>query len=377
VRRPVKLGVAVSLSGRYALLGRQAVEGVKLYAADANRRGGIRIGAQKLPLEVVAVDDQGSESAVRKAVEKLVRVEQVELLFGPYGSGLTLAAAEVADSLSHVLWNHGGASDEITRRYFSWSVSVPTPASRYLPPVLDLVRSIDPGAKRVGVVHSATGFAGEVASGALRGIDERGLALVLHRTYASGTEDFGAILREIAMDTPDVFVAAGRLEDDIHFATQLAALQPRVRAAALVAAAVTHFRHALGERSEGFLGPSQWEPEARYPVDFGPTATEFAERYRAATGAPPDYPAAQAYAAGLIAERAAAEAGSLEQKALREAASRMRLTTFFGPFAIDSATGAQEAHTMLVTQWQRGVKRIVWPKEVADGQLVLSEAHHD
>jgi hypothetical protein len=28
---------------------------------------------------------------------------------------------------------------------------------------------------------------------------------------------------------------------------------------------------------------------------------------------------------------------------------------------------------MLVTQWQRGVKRIVWPKEVADGQLVLAK----
>jgi len=50
---------------------------------------------------------------------------------------------------------------------------------------------------------------------------------------------------------------------------------------------------------------------------------------------------------------------------------------FFGPFAIDPVTGAQEAHTMLVTQWQRGVKRIVWPKEVADGQLVLAKESHD
>lgn len=371
MRRPVKLGIAASLSGRYALLGRQAVDGVKLYAADRNRRGGIRIGAEKLPLEVVVVDDRGSESVVRQAVEKLVREERVELLLGPYGSGLTLAAAEVAESLSHVMWNHGGASDEIMRRGFSWIVGILTPASRYLPPVLDLVRSVDPAAKRISVVHSATGFAGEVADGALRAIQEKGLTLVLHRSYASGTEDFAAILREIASDPPDVLLAAGRLEDDIRFATQFAAFEPRGRAAALVAGAVTHFRSALGERSEGFLGPSQWEPEARYDVDFGPSAAEFAERYRAATGAPLDYPAAQAYAAGLIAERAAAEAGSLEQKALREAASRMRCTTFFGPFAIDAATGAQEAHTTLVTQWQRGVKRIVWPKEVANGEVVL------
>lgn len=96
MRRPVKLGIVVSLSARYALLGRQAIKGVKLYAGHANRRGGIRIGAEKVPLEDVVGDDYGSESAVRKAVEKLVREERVELLLGPYGSALTLAAAEAA-----------------------------------------------------------------------------------------------------------------------------------------------------------------------------------------------------------------------------------------------------------------------------------------
>jgi branched-chain amino acid transport system substrate-binding protein len=293
------------------------------------------------------------------------------LLLGPYGSGLTLAAADAAESLSHVLWNHGGASDEITRRGFSWTVSVLTPASRYLPPALDLVCSLDPQARRIAVVHSETGFAGEVAGGALGAIRDKGLTLVLRRTYPSGTEDFVPIVREIASDRPDLVLAAGRLEDDLRLARQLVASAPRLKAAALVAAAVSDFRAALGDDSQGFLGPSQWEPGAAYAVDCGPTAAEFSDRYRAATGAALDYPAAQAYAAALIAGRAAAAAGTLEQRPLREAASRLRATTFFGPFAIDPATGAQLAHTTLVTQWQRGVKRIVWPRSVANADPVV------
>jgi hypothetical protein len=52
--------------------------------------------------------------------------------------------------------------------------------------------------------------------------------------------------------------------------------------------------------------------------------------------------------------------------ALRAAAGRRRVTTFYGDFAIDPATARQTAHAMLVVQWQRGRKRIVRPPEFAE-----------
>ena len=62
------------------------------------------------------------------------------------------------------------------------------------------------------------------------------------------------------------------------------------------------------------------------------------------------------------------QAGSLDQRALRDAASRLRCTTLYGPYAIDADTGRQTAHPMLVTQWQHGRKEIVWPPQVAEAQ---------
>ena len=54
----VKIGIAVSLSGRYALLGQQVLEGLECFVLDANARGGIALAERKLPVRLVVEDDQ-------------------------------------------------------------------------------------------------------------------------------------------------------------------------------------------------------------------------------------------------------------------------------------------------------------------------------
>jgi ABC-type branched-subunit amino acid transport system substrate-binding protein len=121
----------------------------------------------------------------------------------------------------------------------------------------------------------------------------------------------------------------------------------------------------LGQEADGFCGPSQWEPMLRDQPDLGPRSSEFARRFRDRFGTAPDYPAAQAYAAGLIAAECVRRAGSLAQDALRRAAGDLDLTTFYGRFRLDPQSGQQVGHAMVVVQWQRGRKEIVWPPTAA------------
>ncbi|MGH9168716.1 MAG: hypothetical protein ACRD02_12915 [Acidimicrobiia bacterium] len=83
-----------------------------------------------------------------------------------------------------------------------------------------------------------------------------------------------------------------------------------------------------------------------------------------------DYPAAQAYAAGLIAMRCVEEAGGSDERALLEAARRLRCTTFFGRFGLGE-DGRQRDHEVLAVQWQEGVKRVVWPPHLAEVPIAL------
>lgn len=366
----ITLGIAISLSGRYALLGRQVLEGLECYVRDVNAAGGMMLqsAGKKLPVALVVADDESDENKIRSLVEKLIRQDHIDLLIGPYGSGLTLAAAEMADAYQYVLWNHSGSSDEIFECNLSWMVGILTPASLYLCAILDMIRAIDPTIKRVALFSAKTGFATDMATGALHWIQRHGFTLTLHQSYRSGIEDFRPLLGPIKDDPPELFLSVGRVEDDILLGRQLCELKPRLKAAGLVVAAISRFKAALREQADGFFAPSQWEPQVRYAVDYGPSEEEFVSHYLKSATVPIDYPAAQGYVAGLTAQRCVEEVGSLDQQALREAASRLRFTTFYGPYAIEPKTGRQTAHPLLVTQWQKGRKEIVWPQEVAEAQ---------
>jgi branched-chain amino acid transport system substrate-binding protein len=119
------------------------------------------------------------------------------------------------------------------------------------------------------------------------------------------------------------------------------------------------FPHALGTHAEGFLGPSQWEPQLAYDPDFGPGPDEATERIRA-QGAAPDYPAAQAYAACLIAQRCLQEAGT-DDGSLWRTACALDCSTFFGRLRIDPATGLQVGHEVVLVQRRQERKLVVWP----------------
>ena len=141
-------------------------------------------------------------------------------------------------------------------------------------------------------------------------------------------------------------------------------LPGRWRAAAFVGAGVEEVLAELGDRREGLLGPAQWIASAAPLPDEGPTAAEFVAAYRRRAGADPPYPAAQAFAAGLIAARCARDAGGAGDAALLAAAQALECTTMFGRFRLQD--GRQVGHDVLTVQWQDGARRVIWPPERAE-----------
>jgi len=366
------MGIAVALSGRFALLGRQVLAGLQCYVDAVNAAGGIRVlsGQAPRPLELTVADDESKMSCVRKHVTSLIENVGVDLLIGPYGSGLTQAAAQEAEQRRVVLWNHSGSADHLFERGYRWMVSLITPASAYLQGVLKALRACDPNAQRVVLLSAETPFATDIANGVSSFVERDANLVCEHVRFVSGATDFAPIVEAICANPPDWLLGVGRLEDDIALALQLCESRPAVKATALVGAGIEHFRTCLGTQTDGFLAPSQWHADASYDLDNGPSAAAFAQQYRAFNGEGPDYPAAQGYAAGLIAQRALELAGSSDQLALRAAARSLKCATFYGPFEIEPQSGRQLAHPMLVTQWRGGQRRLVWPPPLAQGALI-------
>jgi branched-chain amino acid transport system substrate-binding protein len=270
-------------------------------------------------------------------------------------------------------------------------VNVPAPAADYFTGALDALqqaRAGEPGLRTLALLHAATGFGREVARGAQARALQLGLPVQV-REFAPGQ----AAASASGLPAADILLVAGGFEDELAAAR---VLLPRsaYRAAGFVGAGVDEVLAPLGAAREGLLGPCQWLAEVAPPPAEpglpgrpgpgsardrpgweGPDAAWFSRRYLARTGRPPSYPAAQAFAAGLLAARCARGAFGagrpVSDAALLAQARGLRCTTLYGAFALDPDSGRQRGHQLLTVQWQGGRRVAVWPPPLAQARLEL------
>lgn len=364
----IRVGMTTSLSGRYAPQGQQALIGIQTWVEDTNRQGGMQVGEQSLPVCLIYHDDASDAAQCGILTERLITVDRVDILLGPYSSGLALRAASVANHHQHVLWNHGGALETTSAPDPGWVIGLLTPAPHYFVGIIDLVRHTSPAASRIAIIYSTAGaFPQAVAAGAAQYGRARGFETVRMYPYPARTTDFTSILTQLANDPPHLLLSVGRIEDDLHFARQYVHSPLRAKIVGLIVTPLSLFRDTLGDAASLFLGPSQWEPGMVARPDYGPTAADVLQRLTAYAPHEVDYPMAQAYAGGLVAQRCVEAAGTLEQHALRQAAHRLDFTTFYGRYRLAPSTGRQIGHHMPVVQWQGSRKVILWPPQSTPG----------
>jgi branched-chain amino acid transport system substrate-binding protein len=349
--------MTAALSGRYQPQGQQALLGVQAWVEDTNRAGGISIQGHQRPVELMVYDDASDTTRCGVYTERLLTADRIDILFGPYSSGLTLRAAEVAAQHQHVLWNHGGALEPAS----VWTIGLLTPAPYYFHGVIDCVRHTVPACERIVIVYSTAGaFPQTVATGAAQYSQAQGCQTTMV-PYAPRTTDFRATLSQLAQTQPHLVLSVGRIEDDVRFAQQYVRSAVDATAVALIATPLTLFHDALGRDAARFLGPSQWEPGLVAVPDYGPTPQEVLQRLGQCSPTAVDYPMAQAYAAGLVVQRCLEAASHLDQAVIRRTARQLDFTTFYGRYRLDPVTGRQVGHVMPVVQWQGGHKVVRWP----------------
>ncbi len=350
--RALRAAVVTPLSGPLASYGRAGGAALAVWAGRA-----AELPARWTRVELDVLDAYPKAAAAMRAAVAL----RPNVIFGPYGSGPAVAALGATDEL---VWNHGGATDRLNRPRFGHALNVPAPASAYFSAVLEAVHASAATASAVVILHGSTGFGREVARGALEAARRIGFEIQAHE-FAAGQATTAAR----KLPSGDVLLVAGAFADELAIAPVL--LDRPWQAAAFVGAGVEEVLAPLGATREGLLGPCQWLGGEGTSLDEGPGADWFVREFRAATASEPPYPAAAAFAAGVLCGRCLRDAGTTESQALLTVARRLDVRTLFGRFRLDLRTGLQVGHQVLVVQWQQGRRRVVWPPERAERPLVL------
>jgi branched-chain amino acid transport system substrate-binding protein len=357
----VAVGLSISLTGKFHPQGQQALQGARLWQAYINAQGGIAVqNGEKRSVRLVWYDDRSQISFARKNVLQLLREDKIDILLGPYSSSLTMAVTEIAEEHKKVVWNYGGSADDIFSHGRRYLVGIASPASDYLRALPHWLAEEHSALRRICVLYSAGGtFGWQVARGILESLLVVAGQSVELVPINSSLENHDTILRTLFDIDPEVVVLAVTFPDELGIMRTRQHWPSTVRAVAAVAAGIGEFSAELAQIADGVLGPSQWEPGVTFPNVTGPTSDWFLDSFQRQFGHAPNYIAAGSFATGLVLTECVWRAASLDDEQLRSTASDLDCNTFYGRFRIDSRTGIQTGHRVLLIRWQGGHKVVL------------------
>ncbi len=354
----IRIGAAVSETGRYAQEGKHTRQGYVLWEEWVNgERGGIRVGGELIEVELILYDDRSDPDMTAELVERLIEDDDVDFLLGPYSSTLTQAAIRVAEDRGIVMVEGTGSSEKLFEQSYENLFAVLTPAGNYTESALRMLA--ERGARSVAIAYADTLFPKSVADGAQEWAMQFGMEVLAVEPYPQDVADVGGIVSRFKALDPDVFVGGGYFNDTILFAGEAKAQDFNPRATVMtVGPTDPDLILEIGADADFLIGPTQWEASMVYRGEHFGSASDYAERFRQRWGARPTYQSASATAAALALHLAIESAGSLNTSEVRDALRTMDEATFYGPIRFDT-TGKNTAKPMGVIQIQGGEARIV------------------
>src|SRR5262249_1588835 len=87
----IRVGLGVALPGGVAPAGKQVLAALQIWRDDVNAKGGL-LGR---PVELVFYDDQSNPVNIPQIYTKLIEVDKVDLLIGPYATNMVVPAIPV------------------------------------------------------------------------------------------------------------------------------------------------------------------------------------------------------------------------------------------------------------------------------------------
>ena len=360
---PIVIGVPQYEKFSFAAMMKNAFE---LAREKINKEGGIK----GRPVTLVYADDQGKPKGGEKAVSDLVRNQGAVMLVGGYSSSNTVYMAGMAEKLDRPFLISTAADDRITQRKWKNVYRINPPASEYTQGLEEFFLStIKP--ESIAIVYENSPYG---TGGALRmmffcrekGIEIRKI-LPYHRERTNPAY-IQRILSPLKDEPPDVIYMVSYLKDAIAMVKEIRAMEIK----SLLVGGAGGFTHPdfitkSGEDANLMLTVTLWFPELKYPG-----IRQYCDEYSKACGMIPDYHAAEAYSALLVAADALRRADSLSPQSIRAALDRTDMITPFGPVKFSSFEKYERQNNLptQVLQVINGKLTCVWPGDLASATFV-------
>jgi branched-chain amino acid transport system substrate-binding protein len=386
---PMRVGLSVALTGGVAPIGKQVLAALQIWRDDVNAKGGL-LGR---PVELVYYDDQSNPQNVPQLYTKLIEVDKVDLLIGPYATNMVAPAIPVL--MQHKKTTIGILANAANSKfhydqYFSMLPTGPEPQKSFAYGFFELAAAQNPRPKTVAIVAADAEFAQNAADGARQSIKEiGGFETVLDQKYPPSTTDYGPMMRAVAALNPDIVFVAAYPPDSVGIvrATNEIGFTPKMFGGTFIGLLVTPIKVQLGPLMNGIVNNEVFLPAKSLTF---PGTAELLAKYQAAAATQGIDPmgwafAPIAYAAGQTLAQAVEGIKGTDQVALAAYMRTHTFSTVVGEIKFGK-DGEWAKSRVFFTQFQHLTGNsldqfkdtthevVVWPNEYKTGNLIYPYA---
>ena len=381
---PIKVGFALGLTGANAPNGKQLLVALEIWRDDVNAKGGL-LGRK---IELVYYDDQTQPANDPGIYTKLIDVDHVDLLLGPYGTNLMAAAMPVL--IQHKLTTISMLATAVNRQYhynqyFAMVPLGPDPVHAFSSGFFDIAAALKPKMKTVALLGIDAEFGKNSVDGARDNAKKAGLTIVYDKLYPPPTTDFTPILRAVQATNPDIVFVASYPPDTVgivHAAREIG-LKTKIFGGTMIGLLATPLKVQMGPLMNGILFHEDFVPAFNFPG-----SRDLLKRYQAIAKAkggidPLGYGFVPfGYAAGQVLAQAVEGTKSLDHQKLAQYMHTHGFSTVVGEVRF-GADGEWAKPRYVFSQWQHLTGNdlsqledpkhdvVVWPSAYKTGTLIF------
>ena len=258
---PIKIGYSMALTGGLAPNGKSALLAQRIWEEDVNAKGGL-LGR---PVKLVYYDDKSSPAEVPSIYTKLLDIDKVDLIIGPY------ATAQIAPAMPIVIQRKKtfvallglAVNSEFNYpNYFCMIPSGPDAKPAFTKGFFDVAMTQDQKPQTVAIVAADQEFSRNAADGARENAQKAKLKIVYDKTYPPSTTDFAPIVRAIQATNPDLLNINSYPPDSVGMvrAVNEIGFKPKMIGGGMVGLQATAIKTQLGPLLNGFTNYDFWLP---------------------------------------------------------------------------------------------------------------------
>jgi branched-chain amino acid transport system substrate-binding protein len=366
--KPIRIGISLPLTGPFAVTAKDVKLGYESWAKVTNAKGGL-LGR---PIQLIILDDVSDPAKAATNYEKLITVDEVDLLLGGYPGTANVATMPLAEKYRMVFVGMGGHMQAM-QQGFKYSFGSPPLLGEWsgtaYAGVFDFIPTNE-RPKTVGIMTMNNVIGKSVRDGAVIEFNKLGLKIVMDEVYTLPLTDATTLVAKAKELNAEMLFACGAFDDGVLTIRAAKALNylPKLICQNMGCTSPAWTKE-LGKDGYYVVGPVGWSPNL--PDLSYPGTSEIRKAGQEAYGAGIEIPQffGFGYMWGMTLGMAVEGTVSLDQNKIRDYLATQSLDLPYGKGIRFDNRGLPPKFGF-ASQVLNGKVELVWPKEAATAKFV-------